>query len=256
MKNLFIITSLLLSLNSFASISIVSDLDDTIKITNSGDDIDGAINAALKSDVFTGITEFFMGTKQYSNELHVLSASPGFLRGKIQSTLKKRKIEYTSIILKDFTAGESKFDYKVKAIKRIMEKNSDDFILIGDDVGQDPEAYAEIKRLYPNRILAIYIHVINNRKIPAGTKYWTTFDLMLREFVAGRMRPAWVEKAADVILAEDDQEKVIPGFAHCPKTPAVFTWQVGTIFAAEAAKVGKRVLAHCISEHSDFLALQ
>lgn len=256
MKKFIFIITVLLSFNAWTSVSIVSDLDDTIKITNSDDTVDGAINAALKSDVFTGITEFFKGTKTYSNELHVLSASPGILRGKIQATLKKRQIEYTSIILKDPAARESKFDYKVKAIRAIMAKNPDDFILIGDDVGQDPEAYAEIQRLYPNRVLAIYIHVIKNRKIESGIQYWTSFDLFLREFVAGRMTPGWVEHGLKTLSSEKDFKKIIPGFANCPKADQVWSWQWGTMYAEEAASLTNVVLKNCQARNSGILALQ
>lgn len=256
MKKFILIISLALSFNALASVSIVSDLDDTIKITNSDDTVDGAINAALKSDVFTGITDFFKGTKTYVNELHVLSASPGILRGKIQATLKKRQIEYTSIILKNPAARETKFDYKVKAIKAIMEKNPDDFILIGDDVGQDPEAYGEIQRLNPNRVLAIYIHVIKNRAIPAGVPYWTSFDLFLREFVAGRMTPGWVEQGLKTLLAEKNPEKIIPDFAHCPKADQVWSWQWGTMYAEEAVTLTSRLLENCQARRSSILALQ
>ena len=256
MKNLIFALTFIFSLPLYASVSIVSDLDDTIKITNSDDTVDGAINAALKSDVFSGITEFFMGPKTYANELHVLSASPTVLRAKIQSTLKKRNIDYTSIILKNPAQRESKFDYKVKAIKQIMEKNPDDFILIGDDVGQDPEAYAEIQRQYPNRILAIYIHVIKNRKIESGYQYWTSFDLFLREFVSGRMTPGWLEHGYKTVFAERDFQKIIPGFAHCPKLDSVWSWQLGTMYAEEAMVLAKNIQKNCQARNSGILALQ
>lgn len=245
MKTIIFLLSVVLSFNTSASVSIVSDLDDTIKITNSGDTVDGAINAALKSDVFTGITEFFKGTKTYANELHVLTASPTVLRPKIQATLKKRNIEYTSIILKDPMIHQSKLDYKVKAIKAIMKKNPDDFILIGDDVGQDPEAYGEIQRLYPNRVLAIYIHVIKNRPIPSGLQYWTSFDLFLREFVSGRMTAGWVEQGLKTVLAEKDFQKIVPDFAHCPKGDVVWNWQTGTMYAEEAFILSAKIMKKC-----------
>jgi Uncharacterized conserved protein (DUF2183) len=256
MKNLLILWSLIFSLNTFASVSIISDLDDTIKITNSGNEVDGTISAAFKSVVFTGIPEFFLATKDYANEMHVLSASPIMLRAKIEATLKKRQIAYTSLILKNAQNHETKFDYKVKAIKMLMENNPDDFVLIGDDVGQDPEAYAEIQRLYPNRILAIYIHVIKNRAIPAGTKYWTSFDLFLREFAAARMNPGWVEHASRTLLAEKDLKKIIPDFADCPKNTGTWAWQTDVWVGDEVPAVLKMVSSYCQARNSSILALQ
>lgn len=256
MKTLFILLALLSSFTISASVSIVSDLDDTIKITNSGDTVEGAINAALKSDVFSGITEFFMGAKNYSQDLYILSASPTILRLKIQSTLSKRHIPYKKLILKNAADQESKLSYKVREINKIMDESSEDFILIGDDVGQDPEAYAEIQRLHPERVLAIYIHVINNRTIPAGVKYWTSFDLFLREFLAGRMSPSWVEKGLEMILKEKENDKIIPSFAHCPTDPIVWSWHQDSDYAVEALSLGMKISQACQASHSGILALQ
>lgn len=253
MKNIIILIVCIFSLSTFASISIVSDLDDTIKITNSGDEVDGAINAAFRSDVFTGITEFFSGAKLYTNELHVLSASPLILRGKIISTLKKRKIHFDSLTLKNALAGETKLEYKVKEMKKLIEKSSDDFILIGDDVGQDPEAYAEIQRLYPERVLAIYIHMVKNRSIPSGIKYWTSFDLFLREFMTGRMTPGWVEQGLQTMMNEEKFLFIIPDFAHCPRTRNHWEWQTSSMYSAEAFVLTQKILDNCQLRNSGIL---
>jgi hypothetical protein len=254
-KNL-VFSLLLLPISTFASISIVSDLDDTIKITNSGDTVDGAYHAALKSDVFSGISEFLYATRDYSNELHILSASPRVLKLKIEMTLKKRYIQYNSIILRNLALKQSKLDYKVASLKALLEKSSDDFILIGDDVGQDPEAYAKIQELYPNRILAIYIHVIKNRDNVRGTKYWTTYDLFLREYEAGRMRPAWVEKGYYIFQNENNLEKIFPDFAHCPTNLSPWSWQESSYFAPESLMIATRLVTFCQARSSSILILQ
>jgi hypothetical protein len=251
MRFLVFIFLVLFNLNSYASISIVSDLDDTIKITNSGEEIDGAINAFFKDDTFTGIPEFFSMARIYTNELHVLSASPKLLRHKITSTLNKKKIKFESLILKDSLGGQSKFEYKVAAIKRLMEKSTDDFILIGDDVGQDPEAYEAIRVLYPNRVLAIYIHMIKSRPIPNTlTKFWTSFELFLREYSAGRMLDSGVDIGAKVVLDEINMKFIIPSFANCPANPAVWSWQLMTPYALQASEISKKVSAYCLSRNS------
>lgn len=246
----FIVLLLGLSLNVHASISIVSDLDDTIKITNSGEEIDGAINALFTTKVFTGIVDFFSAAEYYANDLHVLSASPQVLRPKITQLLKKKNINYKSLILKNSLKGESKFQYKVNAIKNILTQTSDDLILIGDDVGQDPEAYGEIQRLYPDRVLAIYIHVINNRAIPAGRKYWTSFELFLFEYLAGRMNQGWVEHSAQQTFEESNFEYIIPDFANCPKQTQTWEWQQTTAFAQMAGLISNKIVEACKARSS------
>lgn len=245
MKTILFCLGLLLSFSTAASISIVSDLDDTIKITNSGEEIDGAINAVFTTNVFTGMPEFLNAARDYSSELHVLSASPLLLRPNITGLLSKKRIAFKSLILKNALMGESKFDYKVRELKKIFEKSSDDFILLGDDVGQDPEAYGHIQKLYPNRVLAIYIHVIKNRSTPAGEKYWTSFDLFLKEFVAGRMNPGWVEKSIELLLQERSFSMIIPAFAHCPKSKTAFDWHLSTMFAQDAVPLTNKLLSSC-----------
>jgi phosphatidate phosphatase APP1 len=251
MKNIFILFLSLISFNSFAGIVIVSDLDDTIKITNSGEEVDGAINAVFSNDVFSGISDFFTASRFYADEVHVLSASPLILRPKIISTLRKHRIQIESLTLKNALMGESKLAYKMKELQRLLEKGSDDFILMGDDVGQDPEVYDEIKKLYPNRILAIYIHEIKGRKLPSSAfKYWTSFDLFLKEYVAGRMSTAWVDQAAEKMLTEKEMELVFPDFARCPLTPEIWLWQLRSLFARESFALAKKFNLYCLSRSS------
>ncbi|HXH31207.1 MAG TPA: phosphatase domain-containing protein [Bacteriovoracaceae bacterium] len=252
MKKYILSLLVLISLSSVeASISIVSDLDDTIKITNSGQQVDRTINAFFTGQVFTGIPEFYQGTRAYAGAVHVVSASPTVLRSKILTTLHKKNIKIDSLTLKSLVSRETKLVYKVKAITKIMEASSDDFILIGDDVGQDPEVYDALLQLYPNRILGSYIHVINGRKIPeSSVPYYSTFDLLLREYAAGRMAKEAVEKGVELLKKESKMELIFPFFAQCPKTPAVWLWQVPTVFVTDALALTAKFNLHCLARRS------
>ena len=241
MKNLIFAVLFLFSFSSLAAISIVSDLDDTIKITQS----DGDLTDYVGDTVFTGIPEFFKGTKDYSNELHILSASPSVIRAKIKHVLKKRGITYQNLVLRN-RLSEDKFDYKVRSLKKIMDASSDDFIFLGDDLGKDPEAYAEIKRLYPNRVLEIYIHIINGRKLVEGvTPYWTSFDLFIKEFDEGRMSPGWLEMGWRKMMEEKSFNLIFPKKAQCPTAVTVWEWQLRTLFQAEARELMNRMTSIC-----------
>jgi hypothetical protein len=242
MKNLFFCFWLLVSFSLKAAISIVSDLDDTIKITQSS----GEISDYVGNRVFTGIPEFFKATKDYSEELHILSASPNFLRNKIESVLKKRGMAYQGLLLRA-NLTEGKFSYKLKALKNILDNSRDDFILIGDDLGQDPEVYKAIKRLYPSRIVAIYIHAINGRPLVSGvTPYWTSFDLFLREYAEGRMRAGWIEFMLQKFMTSKNWHLIFPKKANCPTSSAVWGWQLATVFQPEAYELSKRFIDFCV----------
>lgn len=255
MKKIILILSVVLSFNLTAATVMVSDLDDTIKITNSGDPAEAARRAVLSDDVFIGMPEFLKAASAYVDEVHVLSASPTLLKPKIEATFKRRGIEVNSIILKNPLARQSTLEYKVAAVKKLMEKNSgDDFILVGDDVDKDPEVYAEIHKQFPNRVLGIYIHAIRNREVAApAVKYWTAYDLFLREYQAKRMAHFEVAQAGNQLLGEARMNLIFPDFADCPQDPNVWFWQMSTVFAIDAgALMGKSVL-YCKARQSTIL---
>lgn len=245
MKSLSILFILLISLSSYAGVSILSDLDDTIKITQAGESSD-----ILGDDIYLGMNDFFEGAKSYSSSLHILSASPGLLRTHIVKTLKKSNIEFESLTLRKNIFGD-KFTYKVRVIESIMNSTSDDFIFVGDDLGKDPEVYAEIEKRYPSRVLAKYIHVVEGREIPAEvTPYWTSFDLAMREFIAGRMDADKVESMVDKFMKETSLDFVFPKKAQCPNESQIWDWQIQTVFQQEASTLIKKFVRFCQQRQS------
>lgn len=249
MKNMILIAWLLLAFSVEASVSIITDLDDTIKITQAS----GKPSDILGSDVYTGMPEFFQAAaKTFSTDLYIITASPAFLRSRLTSSLKKKGINFKSLILRE-NVFESKFEYKVHEIKKILDKSSDDFILIGDDLGEDPEIYAEINRLYPGRILGTYIHHVDGRPDWKNTLYWTSFDLFLYEFQAGRMEAQSVEEAFELLNAESDLSMIFPKKANCPTEGWVWGWQTRTIFMQEADKLIEKFTRFCQARQSDIL---
>lgn len=247
MKKLSLFFLIFLSFSSFARVIVVSDLDDTIKIINSGNEVEAARNALTTNIVFTAIPSFYQELARYTDELHILSAGPSVLRKKIIKDLGIHGIDFVELELRKLSRWEDKLTHKVNYLVKLMKANPDDqFILIGDDVGKDPEAYDEIMRHYPGRVLASYIHMINNRAIPQSqTKYWLTTDIFVREFNAKRMPMAAVTYGFEQLLNEEKTEMMIPAFAHCPKTALAWSWQALTPFAFEANKLIKKINRHC-----------
>lgn len=246
MKKLIFVLSFVVSFSSIASITIVSDLDDTIKITQAG----GHATDIIGDDVYTGMPEFFMGAKTYSTDMHVVSASPTVMRQLIKAVLKKRKVDYKSLVLKE-SLREDKYVYKVREIKKIMDSSSDDFIFLGDDLGKDPEVYAELTKQYPARVLASYIHVVDGRPLMKEVvPYYTSFDIFLREYMANRMTPGWVEQGWDKIMKETKVEFIFPRKAQCPKVSDVWEWQTQTHYQPEALQLIDRLTKICLARQS------
>lgn len=231
---------------SHAGIGIISDLDDTIKITHVSSPASAALNGIFKKKVFTGMPGFLEEARLYSEELHILTASPGFIKRSVHRTLRSNGILFDSVAFKNPLHFEGKIHYKVRKITELLEKSSHDFILIGDDVDKDPEVFDEIMKLFPERIVAAYVHVVRGREIPEGSiRYWTAADLALYEAAAGRMTLESASKVMEQLLAEGDLDRIIPDFADCPVEQNVWDWQLETDLADKASMLINSLVRHC-----------
>lgn len=243
----YLILSLLLSLPSFAGVTIISDLDDTIKITNAGDLANASWNGVFSEKVFTGMPEFLKEARNYSDSLHVVSAGPKLIKPRVLSLLKKHKIRHDGVYLREIPGKEGKLEFKVRTILEIMEKNPGDVVLLGDDVDLDPEIYTEVSKRQPGRVLGAYIHVVKNRKIPDGfTRYWTSMDLALKEHIAGRLDNVAVTNVISSLQKESKLTMIIPKFAHCPTTSVIWEWQLSTMFSVESMEVSRKLNEFCL----------
>lgn len=242
----------LINANLFAGTSIISDLDDTIKITNSGNLIKAFFYGAAKRKVYLGMPEFLESSRDYVSEVSVVTASPRMLKYNVRRLIRRHDLQIENVVLNRNINRPTKFNFKLNAIKNILDNSSDDFILMGDDVGEDPEIYDEVMKLYPDRILANYIHVIRNRELPASAiKYWTTFELSVREYESGRLSEESVYKMADVFQHEKNYKWVFPEFAHCPKEKAPFEWLFKTRFEDVSRMLVNRMKHYCRFEWDD-----
>jgi phosphatidate phosphatase APP1 len=103
-----------------------------------------------------------------TNPLFYVSSSPWNLYDLLSDFFHIQNIPLGPILfLKDWGFSEDEAiighrAYKLKAIRRVMEVYPKlPFILIGDGGQEDPEIYAEVVSLYPQRILAIYIRNVS-----------------------------------------------------------------------------------------------
>lgn len=248
MKTLFL--SALISFSSLASVTVISDLDDTIKITDAGNLAHSSYNGIFTERVFTGMPEFLAATRTFSDALHVVSAGPKILiRARARDLLNKYKIKFDGLHFRTIPGREGKLAFKVRTILDIMAKTPGEVILMGDDVDLDPEVYAEIVKAAPERVLAVYIHNVTNRKIPGDfTRYWTTMDLVLKEHLAGRIDAPTATTVVNALLKETKLSRIIPKFADCPTDSVAWEWQQSTIFVTEARELGQKLNDFCHKE--------
>jgi hypothetical protein len=237
----------LLSFNLFASdLIVISDFDDTIKQTNVQSTTGAIYNGVFTTKAFSGMNSLFDSMNSYTNGLYILSNSPHLLRFKIKKLIRRHDLfpmeVSTRSLIKDRDAFKYKYDYVVSKIKNLSTK----VILFGDDVGEDPEVYAKVKKNFPNSVADIYIHKVKNRAIPAGIiDYITSFDIALNEYKKERMNLNQAILLGNELAIDYKMKNVIPKFAFCPKDDS--RWQNTNIseLAGLIKETAKRIVNHC-----------
>ena len=157
-------------------LSVISDIDDTIKISEVLD------KKALVKNIFTrpylatpGFPAYYRQLQQQGAYFHYVSASPWqlypSLKPFMQANYPKGTFSLRNFRLKDSSLLSffgSSHDYKVKAISEIIKRYpKHQFILIGDSGEHDPEVYTDIYQQFPKQIKSIQIRVVkgSNMKI-------------------------------------------------------------------------------------------
>lgn len=177
-------------------VSVISDIDDTIKISNVTDKTRLLQNTFLKEyKAVPGMSEVYRRWADNGAVFHYVSASPWQLYPVITEFLQTEKFPAGSYHMKTFRVKDRTFfdlfrspeDAKLRVIDSILKTfPGRKFILVGDSGEKDPEIYAAAARQYPKEIRHIFIRNVEGgtsekkriaeslRDIP-GDK-WTVFD--------------------------------------------------------------------------------
>lgn len=201
---------------------IVSDVDDTVKLTDVLHTSDAIIRATLSRRAFAGMSTLYreLSEKNGNSTLYFVTGSPKFMREPIVSLVVQNKFPHPWMLsLRDLS--KSTPEHKIESISEIIGNLPDDakLILVGDDGEKDPETYATLRDKFPNRITAIYIHRIQAREIPAGEfAYDTALDIATHEMESGRLSIDQALRVGKAVLAEGqaDDEKLVMHYNYCP----------------------------------------
>jgi hypothetical protein len=199
---------------------IISDLDDTYKITNSAHPFPAIWNAVFTARSFSGFPVLFNKFKSNGGKVIILTKSNQFLKPRVESLFRKDSFKPDQVIMRK---GFPK-DYKYRMIQEIIKSNpSSKLILIGDDVSQDPFIYERIAEQYPGKVLNIYIRVIRKKDLPKSCcGYLTAFDIAGYEVLAGREVAENAVEIANLILTNKNKSTVIPRFIRPDKTQLIY----------------------------------
>lgn len=151
---------------------IISDIDDTIMVTNATSTLSMMRLTFLGSPAsrlpFAGVNAFYQALTQTGSvprPIFYVSSSPWNLYDFLEEFMALNHIPLGTLFLRDFglhTLKASHHDHKSIYIQQIMDTYPQlAFILIGDSGQHDPEVYSEIVTQRPQQVKAIYIRDVS-----------------------------------------------------------------------------------------------
>jgi phosphatidate phosphatase APP1 len=168
-----------------AGVSVISDIDDTIKISEVLDKKKLMRNTFMKEyEAAPGMADAYKRLAAEKVAFHYLSSSPWQLYPALVSFMDGAGYPKGSFHMRDFRMKDetvfnvmkSSLETKPPGIRKLFDDfPKRQFILIGDSGEKDPEIYGTIAREYPGRVKHIYIRKVT----PEGqddARYKTAFD--------------------------------------------------------------------------------
>ena len=142
---------------------VISDFDDTVAVSNVTSRR-GLVTSALFQDSNTqpsvpGMDEFYrclIEGRMPTPGLAFVSGSPHQFAPRMSSFLGQNGFPLAGLYLRDL-GPKTLSGYKQPVIRKLLERLPHNAILIGDSGEHDPEVYAEMRREFPDRVLAVYI---------------------------------------------------------------------------------------------------
>jgi len=164
-------------------LSVISDIDDTIKISNVLDKKELIKNTFVNPYLVTnGFPEYYKELQESGAFFHYVSASPWQLYPTLKPFMDENYPKGT-ISLRNFRVKDSsllKFlepstEYKINTITSIINRYpKHQFILIGDSGEHDPEIYAKIYSKFSSNIQSIQIRKVEGSDL-TKERFATTF---------------------------------------------------------------------------------
>lgn len=174
-------------------ISVISDIDDTIKFSDVLNKKALLINTFLKPFVpVAGMADAYRRGASQGAAFHYVSSSPWQLYPALREFIDSEGFPAGSVSLRNFRLTDSSLlefltaseQYKLDTIRGLLNRYPDRrFILVGDSGERDPEIYGVVAREFPRQVLRVYI-----RDIHRGHDE----DLRMRDALRGVPEERWM----------------------------------------------------------------
>ncbi|CAF3134254.1 unnamed protein product [Rotaria socialis] len=174
-------------------ISVISDIDDTIKISEVFDKIRLIANTFIfPFKPVPGMSDLYQQWQKSNKNctFHYLSGMPDQLYTLTQEFIDDNNFPDGSFHMRhfgwaigtlfDFIHPEATFNHKISYLRFFLSNTIRDFVLVGDSGEKDPETYATITKEYPERIRAIFIRAVKGES-PSDQRFLNTFQSIPKE---------------------------------------------------------------------------
>ena len=148
-------------------LSVISDVDDTIKVSEVTNRRALLANTFLREyKPVAGMPELYRRWEQPGVRFHYVSASPWQLYGPISDFIAAEKFPAGTLHMKMFRLKDesavnllaAQHKYKPEVIAKILtDFPQRRFVLVGDSGEQDPEIYGELARTFKEQVVRIFI---------------------------------------------------------------------------------------------------
>jgi phosphatidate phosphatase APP1 len=204
-----------------APLLLISDLDDTIKISHTQSKLITVYRGLFRTSAFAGMAQLYAELLAFHPESRfcLVSSSPPQIRRKIEFFLTKNGFPKGRIILRDWIRQSSIVKYKLGSILAMVEEADPGcaVVLIGDDTEHDPEVFARVAKRFPERVAARYLRIVKGRAMPEGSQgFFTAFDVACAELTAGRLSAEQVLRVGEGVLKAEKSSRLIPWFSLKP----------------------------------------
>ena len=177
-------------------LSVISDIDDTVKVTNVANRRELLANTFVREfRAVPGVVEVYRRWQDTGSAFHYVSASPWQLADSLCGFLAEAGLPAGSMHLKLFRLKDStplgRLPSRKRSKRRTIEKIMDEFparrfLLVGDSGERDPEVYAAIAKRRPQQVAGIVIRQVDGK--PPREKVRSRLDRLARRLPAGMLR--------------------------------------------------------------------
>ena len=220
---IFVLTIMtLLSTQLVAKTLVISDVDDTIKMTAvlSGKAV-MTFNGLVRKKAFAGMSELYQELKNQDFTIFYVSGSPKIIKSRVSEFLNENNFPQIDNLILLRRLSDDTIKFKEKSIKELIRThNPDKLILIGDDTQHDPEIYDNIQSLYPELVDSIYIRSVANRELPKNElikTYFSAVEIAGHQMIKGNLNALSLKKVVRGFIGQTNKSGVSLKRSYCPR---------------------------------------